>query len=502
MVAHKSPEKQASSRAPLILAIPLLVCLGFTLLFVAASVRNLLLEEQASRVVPLTGACLVALVGLGVILVRYLWARPPEVAVRVTKVAFLVVLVLHLCVVKGMQVVSMLDLSWVIKQCEAIVDTGETTFGLRNYFGMYPNNVPLCAIMYWCMRLASLAGIHNISLVGGLLNVIMLQIAYRAFFATLRLYVDDRTASCVTLLLLCNPLYHVHASYYYTDTVCLGPLMLGTYLSGRCLRDAPGRRTILFAAGSGTMLALATCVRSTCIFMPAALLLVALLRRRWDALKYVVAPFMLCGALVMAGNSALVSYHVPYDTTDTAFPVTHWLMLGAKGDTWGRYNRDDVYLSARMGGREEKIAGELEEFHSRWSSRTLPENLDFIAHKEVHVWARWDKEYHKTTADVKSQGLMWELIHGRFSAPLHIYMRAYNVLLLALIALGIACALRNVPDGMDILCVYWLIAIVFYVFWESHCRHSLSFYVPLTMLVTPVLMLTHHERKRGRHSQG
>ena len=488
METHSSTETRASKRTPVALTIPLLVCFGFSLLFLAAAIRSLFLEERAVYVVPLTGLCLALLWGVGTLVVRYLWARPPEVSVRVTKIAFLVVLVMHLCVVKGMQVVSMLDLSWVIRQCEAIIDTGDATFSLREYFGMYPNNAPLCAIVYWCLRLARLVGVHNISIVGGLLNVIMLQIAYRAFFATLRLYVDDRTASCVTLLLLCNPLYHVHASYYYTDTVCLGPLMLGVYLAGRCLRDKPGKRTILFAAGSGTTFALATCIRSTCIFLPAALLVVAILRKRWDALKYVVAPFMLCGALVMAGNSALVAYHVPYDTTDTAFPATHWLMLGANGDTWGQYSRDDVYLSMGMGGHDEKVRGEMEEFRNRWSSRTFLENLNFIAHKEVHVWSRWDKEYHKTTVDVRNRGVVWELIHGRLSTPLHIYMRAYNVMLLALIALGIGRSLRVVPDGMDTLCVYWVFAIAFYVFWESHCRHSLSLYVPLTMLATPVLI--------------
>ena len=452
------------------------------------ALRRLSLEDGVRMLVPLLFAGMVVFVGVWVLLVRLIARRSAQFSVRLTKAAMLVALVAQLCVVRGLEVTSLLDLSWIIKQCEQNLSAGTATFDIKSYFGLYPNNVPLCIIIYWLARAAGRLGITDVCLVGGLANVAMLQIAYRAFYATLRLYTDDRSASCTTLFLLMNPLFYVYASYFYTDTMSLGPLLLGTYCAARCLKGEQGVGFALFAGLSGAAFALAYLIRATSIFMPAGLFVVLVASRDWKTLGRAVVPFLFGGALLVSGERALYAYHMPYDTTDSAAPITHWLMLGANGETNGRYSRSEILFTLSFPTHQEKVDATIRVFLERVRGRSLPQNIELVAHKEAWTWAGWDKSYHPSTYDVKRQGLVWELVHGGLSAPLHLYMRIYNVALIASLVLSLALALRLRSDGISILCMFWLFGVAFFALWESHDRYSISFFFPLTMLLAPMFI--------------
>lgn len=466
--------------------IPVVLCLLFSLFLLAVALRRLSLEEGARTLLPLLCAGCAVFAGIWMLLIRLIENHSAQFSVRLTKVALLVALVVQLCVVRGLQVTSLLDLSWIIKQCEQNLSTGAVTFDIKSYFGLYPNNVPLCIIVYWLAFGARHLGVTDVLLVGGLANVAMLQVAYRAFYATLRLYTDDRSASCTALFLLMNPLYYVYASYFYTDSMSLGPLLLGTYCAARCLKGEHGMRFALFAGLSGVAFALAYLVRATSIFLPAGLFVVLVVRRDWKTLGRAVVPFLVGGALLMTGERALYAYHMPYDTTDSAAPITHWLMLGSNGETEGRYSRSEILFTLSFPTHREKVDATTRVFLERLRSRSVSQNVSLVAHKEAWTWAGWDKSYHLSTYDVRQQGLVWELVHGRLSAPLHLYMRLYNVMLIASLALGLVLALHDRSDGIAILCVFWLFGIAFFALWESHDRYSLSFFFPLTMLLAPM----------------
>jgi hypothetical protein len=487
MARHLS-ENDSQRLGSALYPMPVTLCLLFSSFLLAVALRRLFLEEGADTLLLLVCAGMVVFVGLWVLLVRLIESHPARFGVRLTKMAMLAALLVQLLVVWGLQVTSLLDLSWIVKQCEQCLSVGVATFDIKSYFGLYPNNVPLCIIIYWLARGARYLGVTDILIVGGLANVAMLQVAYHAFFATLRLYTDDRSASCTTLFLLMNPLFYVYASYFYTDTMSLGPLLLGTYCAARCLRGEKSLRFALFAGLSGVMFALAYLIRATSIFLPAGLFVVLVARRDWKTLGQAVVPFLVGGALLVAGERCIYAHHMPYDTTDSAAPITHWLMLGANGETNGRYSRSEILFTLGFPTHQEKVDATTRVFLERVRGRSLPQNIELVAHKEAWTWAGWDKSYHLSTYDVRRQGLVWELVHGGLSAPLHLYMRIYNVALIASLVLSLALALRLRSDGISILCMFWLFGVVFFALWESHDRYSISFFFPLTMLLAPMFV--------------
>ena len=65
---------------------------------------------------------------------------------------------------------------------------------------------------------------------------------------------------------------------------------------------------------------------------------------------------------------------------------------------------------------------------------------------------------------------------GTLLLLVHLYMRIYNVALIASLVLSLALALRLRSDGISILCMFWLFGVAFFALWESHDRYSISFF--------------------------
>ena len=390
---------------------------------------------------------------------------------------------LQLYIAFHMQLVPKVDLSHIYNQCVEMLDTGTTRLTDVKYFSFNTNNIPITIVLYWVFRFSRGLGMHNDRLAGGIFNVVLLFFIYVMAFLILKSITDIQTVAAVMLILLVNPVFYAYASYYYTDTVSLFFTITGAYLL-LYAAGQPVRWKQLFSFFlSGFFISLAVQIRVTSIFMVIAVAVCALVKGHWRRMVSYGALF-LSGYVVFALLwSQLYAYHVDFDTSDSSITAEHFLMMGSTGR--GTYNADAMRFTRSFHTHEEKTANNWKVYKQRLRENGLLGNLRLVITKEAIVWGIGSRGYSQYTQYVVDETVCWNWITGKKSACFRAYMQAYNIILFLVILLGLLKARKKRMVYMLILSVYWGGALIFYMFWEAHARHSVSFLPFLTMLAVP-----------------
>lgn len=390
---------------------------------------------------------------------------------------------LQLYIAFHMQLNPKVDLSHIYDQCVEMLNTGTTRLTDVKYFSFNTNNIPITIVLYWVFRFSRDLGIDNERLAGGIFNVVLLFFIYVMVFLILKRITDIKAVAAVMLLLLVNPVFYAYASYYYTDTVSLFFTITGIYFmlytAGKPVRWKQLSAFFL----SGFFIGLAVQIRVTSIFMVIAVAVCALIKGNWRRM-------VLYGVLFLSGFvfftllwNQLYAYHVDFDTSDSSITAEHFLMMGSTGR--GTYNADDMKFTRSFRTHEEKVENNLRVYKQRLRNNGLLGNLRLVITKEAIVWGIGSHGYSQYTQYVVDETACWHWITGKKSACFRAYMQAYNIVLFFIILLGLLKARKEKMVYMLILSVYWGGALVFYIFWEAHARHSVSFLPFLTMLTVP-----------------
>ena len=390
---------------------------------------------------------------------------------------------IQLWIVSQMQLDPAVDLIHVYRQCREMLGTGDPRITNVEYFGFNTNNIPITIVLYWVFRFFGALGLENCRLAGGIFNVSLLALVYILCWLILKKVTTERAAAAVMVLLLANPAFYAYAPYYYTDTVSLGFTMLSVYaMFCGYLQAVRWKRAALFMA-AGFVMGLAVQIRVTSIFIVLAVAVCALIRGEWRRLLR--RGFMFVGGflLFLGCWSRVYAHHVDFDTSESGITVEHFLMMGSTGR--GTYDADDMRFTRSFETHREKVENNRRVYVQRLRENGLWGNLRLVLFKEAVVWGIGARGYQQYTENVVERTRCYDWIVGEDSADFRAYMQAYAVVLPLVLLLGLAEARRRSNPGMLILSVYWAGALVFYMFWEAHPRHPLSFLPLLTMLAVP-----------------
>ena len=381
-----------------------------------------------------------------------------------------------------MQLMPKVDLSHIYNQCLTMLEEGTSQITDHKYFGFNTNNIPVTIVLYHVFRLSRAIGLTNYRLAGGIFNVLLLLIVYSLLFQILKKITTLQTAAAIMFLLLTNPAFYAYASYYYTDTISLAFTVVSAYFM-ICGVFACRKKKCLFFPLSGFFMGLAYQVRVTSIFLIIAVSLCLLVKKHWRHL-------IQCGSLFAIGFLAftllwqpLYTYHVDFDTTNSSTTVEHFLMMGSAQK--GTYNKTDVKFTQSFDTHEEKVKNNLSVYKQRIKENGIWGNLRLAVTKEAIVWGIGSRGYQQYTQHVAEKTPCYDYISGDKSAGFKAWMQAYNIVLFLMILLGVLNAKKEDEISMFILSVYWGGALLFYLFWEAHPRHALSFLPFLTMLAIP-----------------
>lgn len=201
-------------------------------------------------------------------------------------------------------------------------------------------------------------------------------------------------------------------------------------------------------------------------------------------------PFMLGIMLASIVYSIVYCYHIDFDTAETAAPWQHWVAMGTNIAGDGRFNSEIFEKLVTLPDHKSMVDVSVQQIQENVNANGPLEWVSLILRKEEIVWSRGTKFYFQYIGNVKDGSTVYDWIVGERSEYFANYMQAYNTLFLfAILAslIGTLACPNKLNGKQKILLIYWLGAVLFYVFWEAHPRQSVSYLALMSMMIVPLL---------------
>ena len=450
------------------------------------------------------------------VLVFFMAKKLPEKVLRILGIVFFVCFFAALIsIVVTIQVCPDVDLNHSYDQALSMLKKKTHVFTYGEYFSVCTNNIPHGMFVYWMFFIGKKLGVSNFRLLGGCCNVVGIMIAVYCLTGIVRRCFSKRAAFFVLCVLAVNPVLYAYCPYYYTDTLSLPFLAGGAYLLVIGLTDMDKKiKSSICLLFGGLTIGLATTMRVTSAFFLIAILVYGLFsvkfkkpfKDRFKACFEKVLTFLLCVAIGFI-LSRLVYYtfynaQIDFETRDSARTATHYLMMGAKGN--GSYDDGDVAFTSSFDTHEEKVENNMRVYRERIKNNGFSGNLKLIKEKETLVWGPGTHGYLQYIRYVTEESALHQFIMGENSKVFLNYCFAYNMgfFILMIISLLLRGKDAKASGIVNILAIYFCGAVLFYVFWESHPRHSMVFTIMCTILFGQICNIGKNIGKKGKKNGG
>jgi hypothetical protein len=372
-----------------------------------------------------------------------------------------------------------------------------------HYYSLYPNNLPVTALLTVAMSLAALVGATTVpALIGATL---MLNCAVLTGSAVMTVLVVrrllGRSAAMfavlpVTVFIVLSPWINLP----YTDSLAI-PFPIALLLIAITISDRrPGRLRVALWLLLGAVGALGCLLKPTVVFAFVAIGAVLMLRELALAgpgrrrLHAAVGPAFAAGGAVLALLGALqgidalglVGFRIGENTN--AMPFTHFMDMGVVGN--GGYSEDDVIRSSALPA-EERFGADLQVWFDRVAAMGPWGYLLFLGRKSLFIladgsfWQGWDgwSPIEAFTTNPTASGIQqWYLLTGSAHGDLGSLWQAVWLLLLVLLAIPAVRGSALPKDLRMALHASLLALLAFLLLGEARSRY-LYLYVPFFVVL-------------------
>ena len=402
------------------------------------------------------------------------------------------------------------------------------------YFSRYANQNGFLAVTYSLLKLGCIFGLAeaNYMLYLNIWNMIFMDIAIGLAAAILYKIRKEKKVAAVLLFLILtamNPFIYLWTAFYYTSILVM-PVFLGIVYLVLCMEQQKTQKqetqkqetqepvtqkqetqkqetqkpetqvsrqiklaqTILLAV----LLVVGMRLRQTTVILAIALILAKLvevgLRAKKNAdlpngkgnLIQTIGYIAVFGLCLLLTNAACKSYETKLnnlDTTDTAFPAVHWIMMGL--DHGGEYNNSDADYTASFPTHEEKVQGDMELLVARLKHFGVKGIAKTYSRKFINTWVSASNAYPFRLSVCQKYTGVHDLVFGNKNDFVIYYHQIYQVLLLFFIFAGIRKKWKEKkPDSIYVLHLSFLGTILFHLLWEAGPLYSVSLQIVYFLL--------------------
>ena len=306
-----------------------------------------------------------------------------------------------------------------------------------------------------------------------------------------RIRKHDKGVAVVLYLVImaCNPFVYLWTAFYYTSILVM-PMVLGAaeLILGIGEKEKTWQK-ILRGVGAGILLAAGYRLRQTTMVLIIALVLAGCIYLLMNRQKKKVYGVFFFGALVMSffltfwGVRALEQRVNNLDTSDSAFPAVHWIMMGL--DHSGEYTNEDAAYTAGFVTHEEKVAGDLELIRARLDYFGVKGISKTYGEKFLNTWTEASNAYPFRLSVCGKYVGVHDLIFGPFLDGIIYYHQIYQVFLMVFILAGLVLRWKKTQvDIVFVLQLTFLGTILFHLLWEAGPLYSVSFKIIYVLLGT------------------
>lgn len=350
--------------------------------------------------------------------------------------------------------------------------TGDKTYFSDHYFAIYPNQRCFLLTTTLIVWLAHCFGISfsSMPVVLSLVSMVCMDLSMYVSYLIIRELRGKETAEKSVIWILINPGLYLWCSYYYTTNISLLFITLAVLLF---IKAWKAQRKWYYYFLTGMFLLFGIQYRATLVIVVTGAFLIAIIRKPPNVLRgsLLIAAGMLVMQLAFQG---LFGFYIPEREEDPAFPVSHWLMMGAQGV--GAYNDQDVFYTASFATKEERNEADLKLYCDRLRELGIQGSLELAVRKMTYNWSYGSHAYEP---EFQRYDTLYDFLWGTKNKLLLTYEQVYYLTMLLFVLYSIILNWRNYiktgADRMFLLLVTFLGGILFYLLWETNPYYSVGF---------------------------
>lgn len=393
------------------------------------------------------------------------------------------------------------DSGFVIGGAASLAETGKVAEEAFYYLSVYPNQNTFVVITAVLVKTANLLGISRVArpLVFNVFNTICLDGALFLIIPILKKWkrnLKEWELCRIFLMLLCNPFLYLGVSYYYTITLSL-PLTMGfLYLIAPDAAWHDKKKCLVYAALAGVLLGAGFELRATAVILGIAALAAGIWmlcrmkgkgknEKAAGRLMLQIAVTGLTACIAAGGLSAAQKAYIGIDTTDTAFPTSHWLMMSLTMP--GGHNGEDEAYTASFSTKEEKEQAVVLRMKEKLDAMSGEEYLQLVTTKVKNTFGTGTNGYTIFLAEALGTDGIYEAVLGGHKDFVVLWHQGYYLFLLLgiLICAGnwIYKCIRRETDFYGFCLLLALFgAVLFYILWEASEQYSIPFMFMMSCL--------------------
>ncbi len=395
------------------------------------------------------------------------------------------------------------DAFWILDQAVEMLETHEISPVISNaYFSQVPNNYGLTILTYWFLSILKALGVPSGCFMRAVqfFNIFFIDLSLLCIYLFIRKRKGVRGAAFFLFFCALSPYLYVWAPYYYTSTTSMLFACLAVFL-WECIRtSASWKKQCLLAVLMGILCITGYKVRATSLIAYIAVILYWSVFHQKGSFRRYLRPllfFILSAAVSFVSWKGIVRHYAPFDTTDTAFPISHFIMLGTYGPD-GSFCVDDQRYTISLPTAEAKRAGTMEVIRTRLSENGFAGNVRLLLNKQLNCWADGTDAYMQENNLCSGYNRLHAYITGSRSGYLASYAQIFRWLQLFLVCIYCIWALLSLcprlrklfpkilPEsarlferepGTDLflLALNLLGGMVFHLLWEAGPLYSIAF---------------------------
>lgn len=406
------------------------------------------------------------------------------------------------------------DSGFVLGAAASLAEQGKVADEAFYYLSVYPNQNAFVCLTALLIKLSDLLGLPVSArpLLLNVVNTVLMDLAIllllsflknfhkaSAFGKRIRTEEEAERILCrERILLFCNPFFYLGTSYYYTITLSLvfvmGFIVLIFKNTGK--EDA-STKTMIKGIAAGILLGLAYEIRATAIIFAVAALICAVYRMVFFTTKnergkiagrivIIALPFLLTVGVL----SASMRSYIGIDTTDTAFPTTHWLMMSLTEP--GGHNAEDEAYTASFSTKEEKKAAVRERMVQKLHDMGIQGYAQLVKTKICRTFGDGMNGYTTFLADGYGTGGIYDALFGNHKDFTVLWHQGYYLFIMLGILISCIRMIQQLLHPLDwengsfLQLLFMLVslfgAILFYVLWEASEQYSVPFMLIMLFL--------------------
>lgn len=425
---------------------------------------------------------------------------------------FAIITIVQIVIIKYFEIRPIEDLNKVTNMAIDLVN-GKKFTNDNTYFSMYTNNIPFTLYLSKYYKLMIHLGVRNYTMAGSLLGVFAINASLFITSLILKEIRNRKTALFFLVINVFNPLIYIWGIFFYTTVIAIPFMMLSIYLIIKMVKEKRFVYLCIETFVLTVVLYIGTQIRATTSFVLIAALLFILLKLPRShftrdnvlfgikkLLSTIIISF-LCFVFLSNSYQSQLAQSMDADYSQTAFPPTHWIMMGLRDN--GGFNWEDEQSTLSFSSTEDKVQFNKEEIQNRLNDLGVRGLIDLAVQKLIYTWSDGSHDYPVIMRACHNYTNFHKYILGDKRDAFLLYCQIFNITLLLFLCIRSINLFRHGRFSLDMILYLTLFGgILFHLLWEANPKYSLNFMMLIVFLVSDTMVdlfsakqLTHYFNK-------